>query len=187
MQRLPRTKQIPGHCCCVRGPYRSHRCLWPPTQNKYWSDRTVPSWSAQRPVWPSWLFYELPQTLSGRNEITLWMQHVKLHFPPVSPNLTSISPSLVSWNLSRTLSSFSMAFILGALILWRMLCCSFRRCCSVFVSALISSSDNVSCVNFGWAKLRVCAGKRSPSCLYCHLRKTTVKPYKMLLWWHRYL
>lgn len=35
MQKLQRTKQIPGHCCCVRAPYRSHRCLWPPTRNKY--------------------------------------------------------------------------------------------------------------------------------------------------------
>lgn len=58
--------------------------------------------------------------------------------PPV------ISPSLVSWNLSLTLSSFSIAFMLGALIRCRMLCCSFRRCCSVLVSALISSSDSAS-------------------------------------------
>lgn len=54
------------------------------------------------------------------------------------------SPSLVSWNLSLTLSSFSMAFMLGALILCRMLCCSLRRCCSVLVSALISSSESAS-------------------------------------------
>ncbi len=52
--------------------------------------------------------------------------------------------SLVSWNLSLTLSSFSMAFMLGALILCRMLCCSFSLCCRVFISALISSSDKAS-------------------------------------------
>ena len=63
-----------------------------------------------------------------------------------------ISPSLVSWNLSRTLSSFSMAFMLGALILCRMLCCSLSRCCSVFISPFSSSSDRVSWVGGrgGW-------------------------------------
>lgn len=54
-------------------------------------------------------------------------------------------PSLVSWNLSRTLSSFSMAFMLGALILWRMLCCSFSLCCKVFISPFTSSSASESC------------------------------------------
>lgn len=147
---------IPEHYCCVRGPCRSHQCWWPQTRSRYWNDRTSPSWSAQRPASPFWLSYERPQTLRGGQEqiheiITALERCCKpaslplsLSFNPGLCRYSVISPSLVSWNLSLTLSSFSMAFMLGALILCRILCCSFRRCCSVFVSALISSSDSAS-------------------------------------------